>query len=107
MTSIDEQIEDNEAERKKLEYLKNKEENGLLPRVMRVFAQASCCSWVDQNIHRLVFEEETFHFGEGVRIGFPDKWSLFGVTYDLHKAGFKVEQISWGRNENFMLVGEN
>ena len=106
MASLDEQIKENREECRRLEYLKNKEENGLLPRVMRVFAESGCCDWTDQNMHRLVFNEDTFHFGDGIRIGFPRKWSIFDLTEDLHKAGFKVEQISWGE-ENFMLVGEN
>jgi len=106
MASLDEQIKENREECRRLEYLKNKEENGLLPRVMRVFAESGCCDWTDQNMHRLVFSEDTFNFGDGIRIGFPRKWSIFDLTEDLHKAGFIVEQISWGGEENFMLVGE-
>jgi len=106
MASLDEQIHKNELENMRLKALKNKEENGILARVMRVFAESDCCDWTNQNLHRLVFKEESFYFGDGIKIGFPREWSLFGITQDLHKAGFSVEQISWGE-ENFMLVGEN
>lgn len=106
MASLDEQIKENREECRRLEHLKNKEENGLLARVMRVFAESACCDWTNQNIHRLVFNEESLVFGDGIRIGFPRKWSLFGLTKDLHKAGFNVEQISWGEEEHFMLIGE-
>ncbi|HEC65881.1 MAG TPA: hypothetical protein ENI23_11325 [bacterium] len=105
MSTIDEQIEDTKAELNKLEFIKQKHENSLIVHVMKIFAESGCCDWTDQNIHRLTFKEDNFNFGDGVRIGFPSKWSLFEITYDLHKAGLKVEQISWGRDENFMLVG--
>jgi hypothetical protein len=106
MASLDEQLKENELEHMRLQTLKNEKETGLLARVMRVFAESACCDWTNQNIHRLLFEEESLVFGDGIRIGFPRKWSLFGVAQDLHKAGFNIEQISWGE-ENFMLVGEN
>ena len=106
MASLDDQIHKNELEHMRLKALKNKKENGILARVMRVFAESACCDFSGQNLHRLVFNEESFVYGDGIRIGFPRKWSLFGITQDLHKAGFNIEQISWGDEKNFMLVGE-
>ena len=48
MASLDDQIKKNREECRRLEHLKNKEENGLLARVMRVFAESSCCDWAER-----------------------------------------------------------